>query len=38
VRVPADAAVGKARVRLSFREWKEEKVDPVRVEVSVVDP
>jgi hypothetical protein len=35
VRVPDDAATGKAKVTLSFEEWKEGKVAPLTVEREV---
>jgi hypothetical protein len=37
VRVPEEAGVGKARVRLSFPDWKEGHVAPATFEVPVVD-
>ena len=36
--MPADAALGKARVTLSFSGWKEGAVAPVTREVQVSDP
>jgi hypothetical protein len=38
VRVPKEAGQGKAKVRLSFGDWKEGRVAPAGFEVSVVDP
>jgi hypothetical protein len=38
VRVPADAALGKAKLTLSVPGWKEGKVAPVTLEVPVVEP
>jgi hypothetical protein len=38
VRVPAEAANGKAKVTLSFPDWKEGQVAPTTQEVRVVDP
>jgi hypothetical protein len=35
VRVPAEAANGTAKVRLSFDDWKEGKVTPAEFEVTV---
>jgi hypothetical protein len=37
VRVPPEAAIGKARVTLSFDDWTEGKVSGATVEVPVVD-
>jgi hypothetical protein len=37
VRVPAEAANGKARITLSFPDWKEGNVAPTTVEVPIVD-
>ena len=36
--VPAEAAVGKAKVRLSFADWKDGKVAPATGEVAVTNP
>jgi len=38
VRVPDEAGVGKARVRLSFDAWRGAKVASATVEVPVVRP
>jgi hypothetical protein len=38
VRVPAEAANGKAKVTLSFPDWKEGRVAPSLREIPVVDP
>jgi hypothetical protein len=38
VRVPEQAAAGKARVRLSFDAWKQMEVKPWAGEVPVVKP
>jgi hypothetical protein len=35
VRVPAEAAVGKAKVTVSFKDWKDGKVAPVPFEIEV---
>jgi hypothetical protein len=35
VRVPAEAGIGKAKVTVSFPEWKEEKVEPITYEIEV---
>jgi hypothetical protein len=35
VRVPAEAGVGKASVTVSFADWKEGKVSPVKYEIEV---
>jgi hypothetical protein len=37
VRVPEEAGKGKARVTLSFADWKEGHVAPATFEVPVVD-
>jgi hypothetical protein len=37
VRVPDEAGQGKARVTLSFADWKEAKVASVRLEVPVMN-
>jgi hypothetical protein len=37
VRVPAEAARGKARVHLTFTDWKGMDVRPVTVEVPIED-
>jgi hypothetical protein len=38
VRVPEEVGVGKAKVRLSFPDWKEGQVAPAVFEVAVVEP
>jgi hypothetical protein len=38
VRVPSEAGKGKAKVTLSFRDWKDSPVAPATYEVPVVDP
>jgi len=38
VRVPAEAGEGKAKVTLSFPDWKEGKVAPATFEIPVVEP
>jgi len=40
VRVPANAATGKAKVTLSFPAWKEKDrpVAPATLEIPVIDP
>jgi hypothetical protein len=35
VRVPAEAGNGKAKITLSFADWKEGKLTPMQVEVPV---
>jgi hypothetical protein len=37
VRVPDDAGKGKAKLTLSFPEWKEGKVTPMTVEVPILE-
>jgi hypothetical protein len=37
VRVPAEAANGKAKITLSFADWKEGNVAPTTLEVPIVD-
>jgi hypothetical protein len=37
VRVPPEAASGKAKVTLSFPDWKEAHVAPTTYEINVVD-
>jgi hypothetical protein len=37
VRVPAEAANGKATITLSFADWKEGNVAPTTVEVPIKD-
>jgi len=37
VRVPADAGKGKAKVTLSFPDWKEAAIAPATFEVPIVD-
>jgi hypothetical protein len=38
VRVPGDAGEGKAKVTLSFPDWKEAQVVSTTIEVPIVDP
>ena len=38
MRVPSEAGKGKAKVTLSFQEWKDSRVAPATYEVPVVDP
>jgi hypothetical protein len=38
VRVPDEASSGKAKVTLSFAEWKEGKVAPASFEIPIVEP
>jgi len=38
VRVPKEAGLGKAKVRLSFDAWKEEHVAPVTFDVPIEKP
>jgi hypothetical protein len=38
VRVPAEAAIGTAKITLSFPDWKEFKVAPATIEVPVGEP
>jgi len=38
VRVPDDAVQGKAKVTLSFPDWKEGKVAPATVEIPIMEP
>jgi len=38
VRVPDEAGEGKAKVTLSFSEWKAGKVAPVTLELPIVKP
>jgi hypothetical protein len=37
VRVPAEAATGKAKITVSFPGWKEGKVAPVTLEVPIAE-
>jgi hypothetical protein len=37
VRVPEEAGLGKAKITLSFPDWKEGRVAPATYEVTVVD-
>jgi hypothetical protein len=37
VRVPKEAGKGKARVTLSFSDWKQGRVEPATFEVPTVD-
>jgi hypothetical protein len=37
VRVPAEAGTGKAKVTVSFADWKEGKVEPVTYEIEVTE-
>jgi len=37
VRVPAEAGVGKAKVTVSFEDWKGGKVQPVTFEIEVTE-
>jgi hypothetical protein len=38
VRVPSEAGKGKAKVTLSFPDWKDAEVAPATYEVPVIDP
>jgi len=38
VRVPGEAGGGKARVTLSFPDWKEARVEPATFEIRITDP
>lgn len=38
MRVPSEAGKGKAKVTLSFPDWKDGRVAPATYEVPVVDP
>ncbi len=38
MRVPSEAGKGKAKVILSFRDWKDSRVAPATYEVPVIDP
>jgi hypothetical protein len=37
VRVPSEAGNGKAKITLTFPDWKESKVAPATFEVPIVD-